>query len=162
MTSFSRKDDGNYSWRWQCCCCLSLILYFLSWMRSVVLTVSLFYASNLRISDLDPIFEAETVHQLTWQRSWEQTVGNGFLFGWDPAMHFSWNVSQIDREQIRPSSNYTYILYLSGFVVLLAVLCIPALVFQCSPPLREHPSPALPTYGIAYSSKFWCITGNMQ
>ncbi len=49
-------------------------LYFLSWMRSVVLTVSLFYALYLRISVLHPIFEAETVHQLTWQRPWSRRL----------------------------------------------------------------------------------------
>lgn len=39
-----------------------------------------------------------TVHRLTRRRLWEQTVGYGFWFGWVPAMNFSCNVSQTDRE----------------------------------------------------------------
>ncbi len=116
VTSFSRKDDGNYSRRWQCFFCRSLLLYFLSWMRSVVLTVSLFYALYLRNFCSSPNIWSRNSAPIDMAKALEQTVGYGFLFGWVPAMNFSWNVSQIEGEQIRSSC----VLYL---------LCIPALVF---------------------------------
>ncbi len=40
-----------------------------------------FYALYLRISVLHPIFEAETVHQLTWQRPWSRRLDMDFYLG---------------------------------------------------------------------------------